>query len=399
MPTLAGFNGASVVPNVTGAIQQGGQAFGAVRQLGRENAADDAAMQAAGGDMDALALLSRLDPNAGQMVGTILQNKDAKAAAELAAQKEKRVREAAMWLQTDPKDRQAALLQMATGLRDTGEDFSHLVQFSQMDPQRQEAEARRIIAMGAGIDQVLKPLFRGDSKQQMGAGVVVEIDGQQYFSNPIFNPDGGTSRTNLTPVAGGTPLEVSNSTLEGMQGAGRAQIVSRTTGLSAGGQAQMDANAAGMREEQVQLARQRAERFGQAQDAAGVLGTLDEMERLVNAGVYGGGLLDRAGRLAANAGVPFDEAKAANTVQLRQMATTLKLMTKPPGMGAMSDSEWKILQESIPNPDSGTPEQILAGIESFRRQLQQRAGQPPGQTGGTGVINEETDALLKGLGL
>ena len=194
MPTLGGFNGASVVPNITGALQQGGQAFGAVRQLGRENVADDAAVKAAAGDMDALALLSRLDPNAGQLVGNILQNKDAKAAAELAAQKEKRVREAAAWLQADPKDRQTTLLQMATSLRDSGEDFSHLVNFSQLDPQRQEAEARRIIAMGAGIDQVLKPLMseEGDTsliRNLRAAGIDPSSpEGQQLIRDSIMKP-------------------------------------------------------------------------------------------------------------------------------------------------------------------------------------------------------------------
>lgn len=194
MPTLGGFNGASVVPNITGALQQGGQAFGAVRQLGRENAADDAAVKAAAGDMDALALLSRLDPNAGQLVGNILQNKDAKAAAELAAQKEKRVREAAAWLQADPKDRQTTLLQMATSLRDAGEDFSHLVNFSQLDPQRQEAEARRIIAMGAGIDQVLKPLMseEGDTsliRNLRAAGIdPASPEGQEMIRQSITKP-------------------------------------------------------------------------------------------------------------------------------------------------------------------------------------------------------------------
>ncbi|MGB2246156.1 MAG: hypothetical protein ACPH3N_00725 [Alcanivorax sediminis] len=114
----------------------------------------------------------------------------------------------------------------------------------------------------------------------------------------------------------------------------------------------------------------------QARASAQVLGKLDQMEQLVQKGVYGGGILDRAGRLAAGAGVPFDDQKAARTQQLRQLATELKLQAKPPGMGSMSDSEWQILKEAIPNPDAGTPEQIQAGIEQFRKTVQARMQSP-----------------------
>lgn len=119
-------------------------------------------------------------------------------------------------------------------------------------------------------------------------------------------------------------------------------------------------------------AKAEAAQGAQARESSRVLGMLDQMENLVNQGVYGGGILDRAGRIAAGAGVPFDEERAARTQQLRQMATELKLQAKPPGMGSMSDSEWQILKEAIPNPDAGTPEQIQAGIEQFRRTVRSR---------------------------
>lgn len=130
-------------------------------------------------------------------------------------------------------------------------------------------------------------------------------------------------------------------------------------------------------------AKAEAAQGAQARESAQVLGKLDQMEALVQQGVYGGGILDRAGRMAAGAGVPFDDQKAARTQQLRQLATELKLQAKPPGMGSMSDSEWQILKEAIPNPDAGTPEQILAGIEQFRRTVQSRmsSGQQPPATG------------------
>tara|TARA_A100000171_G_scaffold4204_2_gene3447 strand:- start:7778 stop:8914 length:1137 start_codon:yes stop_codon:yes gene_type:complete len=130
-------------------------------------------------------------------------------------------------------------------------------------------------------------------------------------------------------------------------------------------------------------AKAEAAQGAQARESSRVLGMLEQMEALVQQGVYGGGILDRAGRIAAGAGVPFDEERAARTQQLRQMATELKLQAKPPGMGAMSDSEWQILKEAIPNPDAGTPEQILAGIEQFRRTVQARMEQPIQQQGST----------------
>lgn len=134
----------------------------------------------------------------------------------------------------------------------------------------------------------------------------------------------------------------------------------------------------------------------QARASAQVLGKLDQMEQLVQKGVYGGGILDRAGRLAAGAGVPFDEGRAARTQQLRQLATELKLQAKPTGMGSMSDSEWEILKEAIPNPDAGTPEQILAGIEQFRKTVQARTQEPgPSQAGASKRFryNPETGEL------
>lgn len=131
----------------------------------------------------------------------------------------------------------------------------------------------------------------------------------------------------------------------------------------------------------------------QERESGQVLGKLDRMEQLVRQGVYGGGILDRAGRMAAGAGVPFDEGKAGRTQQLRQLATELKLQAKPTGMGAMSDSEWAILKEAIPNPDAGTPEQILAGIEQFRQSVQARTQQAAPAANNRLRYNPETGEL------
>lgn len=100
------------------------------------------------------------------------------------------------------------------------------------------------------------------------------------------------------------------------------------------------------------------------------LADLDQMERLAKGGVYTGGILDSAGNFMASKGVPLNQGKANRTSQIMQLATMLKFGVKPPGMGAMSDSEWKIIQDAIPDPrSSGTEGQLIAGIQEARRRL------------------------------
>lgn len=141
------------------------------------------------------------------------------------------------------------------------------------------------------------------------------------------------------------------------------------------------AQADALRAEEVEKARQRAASFADMNKNEGILRSLDEMERLVQEGIYTGGAIDRLGRLSAGVGLPWDEGKASRTVQLRQMTTQLKLMAKPPGMGAMSDAEWKMLQQAIPDPDTGTTEQLMAGIAAFRREINSRMGQTSAPSG------------------
>jgi len=101
---------------------------------------------------------------------------------------------------------------------------------------------------------------------------------------------------------------------------------------------------------------------------------LDRFDTFVEEGVYTGNILDEAIQAGANFGIVFDQNKLNNTTRIRQIATNLKFMAKPPGMGGMSDGEWKIIQDAIPDPDSATVEQLKAGIDEFRIGLANRAG-------------------------
>ena len=40
----------------------------------------------------------------------------------------------------------------------------------------------------------------------------------------------------------------------------------------------------------------------------------------------------------------------------------------------MSDSEWGIIRDAIPDPESATIGQLLAGLDEFKKRLEDRAG-------------------------
>lgn len=141
-------------------------------------------------------------------------------------------------------------------------------------------------------------------------------------------------------------------------------------------QAALDAEAAAAKARAEAGARADVERQSEQQDKMiGSQQTLDDLSRmdeLARAGVYTGGLLDRAGNFLARAGAPVDQATANRTSQIMQLAQQLKFGVKPSGMGAMSDSEWGIIRDAIPDPgSSGNVEQLLAGIQEARRRIEQ----------------------------
>jgi hypothetical protein len=127
--------------------------------------------------------------------------------------------------------------------RQRGADLTGLEQYSP-----QAFEAVKQLASGAG---------QGLVKHQMGAGATVDIGGTLYFSAPIMDPTTGSLRTELTPVGGGRPIIVDGDPSQyGATDGSRvvpapssAQIVSKTTGLTASGQIQQkqEESAAGER--------------------------------------------------------------------------------------------------------------------------------------------------------
>ena len=169
MSILRGFQGPQGLnPDVTGTLRGVGQGLMGVRALGRDMQADQLTEQAAGGDMDALAMLGRLDPGAAQVVGGVLEAKDSKEAQRLASIKDSRLREAIHLLRVDPSQRMQALEQMAVQLGQSGEDFSHIVELSGMSPEQQDMALNRILVESAAIDDLLAPLLRGGVPDKEG---------------------------------------------------------------------------------------------------------------------------------------------------------------------------------------------------------------------------------------
>lgn len=128
------------------------------------------------------------------------------------------------------------------------------------------------------------------------------------------------------------------------------------------------------------------------------LADLDQMEKLAKGGIYTGGMIDSAGNFLASKGFAVDQGKANRTSQIMQLATMLKFGVKPPGMGAMSDAEWKIIQDAIPDPRSaGTEGQLIAGIKEARRRLTQWKNRQAGKPTETAQPSRNRGAAALGL--
>jgi hypothetical protein len=127
---------------------------------------------------------------------------------------------------------------------------------------------------------------------------------------------------------------------------------------------------------------------------------ISKIDELVDNAYIGGGIGARTGRGAMVVGVNLDDAKAANTAAIKALGTQLKFMAKPPGMGAMSDSEWGIIKEAVGDPDSGTPESYRAALQALKMALEGQmpdrstldsvmAGRPPGAVAGGGLGGQQ----------
>ena len=185
MPTLEGFDGRSLVPNITGTLRGVGQGLMGVRALGRDMQADQLAEQANQGDVDALAMLGRFDPQAAQHIGGILEAKDAKAAAEARGLVENRARLMAGYLQAAEQGENMAmnyLVNEAQRRQQAGEPIDDLVQFSQLPGDRRNLMAQRDLLEAATIGDILKPLLGGGPESKFGR----VIEGQDESGNPVF---------------------------------------------------------------------------------------------------------------------------------------------------------------------------------------------------------------------
>jgi hypothetical protein len=138
----------------------------------------------------------------------------------------------------------------------------------------------------------------------------------------------------------------------------------------AGGVAGAKAQVAGAEATAKADAERNAARTDKALATQQALSDLSRMRELAEAGVYTGGALDRAGNFLASMGAPIDQARADRTSQIMQLSTQLKFGAKPPGMGAMTDAEWKIVQDAIPDPRAaGNDRQLIAGIQEAERRI------------------------------
>lgn len=115
-----------------------------------------------------------------------------------------------------------------------------------------------------------------------------------------------------------------------------------------------------------------AEEIKTAKTIQDIFPSLERMEKLADEGIYTGNLAGQASQWLSKKGIVLDQEKLNRTTRVRQIATRLKLDGKPTGMGAMSDSEWDILAQMIPDPESATVEQLMAGIKEFRLGLEDR---------------------------
>jgi hypothetical protein len=214
MPTLAGFNGASIVPDVMGALRQGGQNIMAARSVVREMEADQLAQQAAAGDEQSLIQLGRIDPNAYKQVADVIASKDAARAASAQKQAEERGLMAMQFLEVPVDKRQQFLSNMAQTWSQEGRDLSELVKISGMNIDQQEQYAKSQLLAAVGAKKALEGAF--PESEKYGLNVTTAYDDQ---GKPVL----------IQPSTGGKGYRV----LEGVGAAGKPQVVELAGGVKA----------------------------------------------------------------------------------------------------------------------------------------------------------------------
>lgn len=103
---------------------------------------------------------------------------------------------------------------------------------------------------------------------------------------------------------------------------------------------------------------------------AGIDQTVDlayQLKELAKGGYYGSTAQDRARYSAAkNTGIGADDARYLNTAAMEPLVTNLLVMSKPKGMGAMTDAEWTMLKRGVADPAQyATPQAYLGALDKF----------------------------------
>ena len=116
------------------------------------------------------------------------------------------------------------------------------------------------------------------------------------------------------------------------------------------------------------------ENIGKVQEIQAPLNIVDRMAKLASDGAYTGSLGDKAVMYGKTKGIGKTDKKYDNSKAIDQLQTDLLMMSKPPGMGAMSDPEWDMLKKGVPIrenfPDT---ESFLSAVQTYRDTLDQKA--------------------------
>lgn len=410
MPTLEGFDGRSLVPNITGTLRGVGQGLMGVRALGRDMQADQLAEQANAGDVDALAMLGRFDPQAAQHISGILEAKDAQAAAQARGLVENRARLMAGYLQAAEQGENMAmnyLVNEAQRRQQAGEPIDDLVQFSQLPGDRRNLMAQRDLLQAQTIEEILKKQFPDPAKE--------------------------TSLIQNLRAAGIDPASPEGQELI------RASITKPATQVNVGSQAPGGGFGADQGKFAEVLATKQAEQWSKQTDLANSsdenIALAQEMVSLLDSGLKTGAIAPlRAGvdKFTQSAfGVSLTGIDPAQAERFEAISNRLANQLRTPGEGVMTDKDFEVYKASTANLGA-SPEANAIALEAFRkvqernkekavemeswisktgsltgfteywnRYMKQKPlfGEAAGAGGGGATLDPDTEALLKQLGL
>jgi len=287
-------------------------------------------------------------------------------------------------------DRQQAAYESQLFLRTLGEDFDQLP--PEQQNQRWAAARQRAIEMDPE-DAVLPEQFDPNAYRNIAAMASMAGAGNTNVQSTFRTDDGRlgyVTRDGRTVVTdqkvegkfqardyGDRPYVFNprSGTFERVVGPAGAAAVSDAD-RSRYADAEADIYAARKSAEAVAGVRSQQEQREQSEQAGNTLSMLDEMETIATSdeGYYTGNLMDRGVAAMRMAGINLNDERAANTIALKQYATRLKFAAKPPGLGQMTDAEWRIIRDAIPDPATASAEELLAGVRTMRRLIQIKSG-------------------------